>query len=125
MKRKKLDEVREKVTKVVRRVKRSTLAQLQAISSDLVTDDKEMQVQEMLCRVRENEAIEQTSARVKESPFYNFLKENRDFVLGLDPSLTELEVVAFLQAKWESLSAIEQEAYSQIEQRSQIDQRIS
>ena len=79
----------------------------------------------MLCRVREDEAIEQMSAQLRESPFYNFLKENRDFVLGIDPMLTELEVVAFLQAKWESMSVFEQEAYSLREPRSNVDERMS
>lgn len=84
------------MTKVVRRVKKSTLTQLQAISSDLITDEKGMQIQELFCQTRENEAMEENTARVKETPFYNFLKENRDFVLGIDPTMTELEVVAFL-----------------------------
>lgn len=57
--------------------------------------------------MRENEVMDENTARVRETPFYNFLKENRDFVLGIDPTMTELEVVAFLQAKWESMSAIE------------------
>ena len=40
MKRKRLDCIRDKVTKVVRRVKRETLASLSLISSDLATNDK-------------------------------------------------------------------------------------
>jgi hypothetical protein len=40
--------------------------------------------------------MEENTARVRDTPFYNFMKENRDFVISLDPSMTELEVVAFL-----------------------------
>ena len=42
--------------------------------------------------------------RLKQSGFYRFLRQHRDVVVTLNPSLNELEVIAFLQAKWESLT---------------------
>ena len=41
------------------------------------------------------------------------MRENRDVVVSLNPSLNELEVIAFLQAKWESLSADSKSKYEQ------------
>ena len=61
--------------------------------------------------------MEENTARVRDTPFYNFMKENRDFVISLDPSMTELEVVAFLQAKWQSMSLLGQEAFNSPDQR--------
>jgi hypothetical protein len=34
-------------------------------------------------------------------PFYNFIKANRDEVVQLNPVMSELEIIAFLNAKWE------------------------
>lgn len=31
------------------------------------------------------------------------MRENRDMVVSMNPSLNELEIIAFLQAKWECL----------------------
>ncbi len=84
-----------------------------------------MQVQQILCEVKENDAIEENTARVRDTPFYNFMKENRDFVISLDPSMTELEVVAFLQAKWQSMSLLGKEAFTSPDQRQKFDPRLS
>ena len=41
---------------------------------------------------------------LRQSGFYRFMREHRDVVVILNPSLSELEVIAFLQAKWENLA---------------------
>ena len=42
--------------------------------------------------------------RLRQTPFYQFMKENRDIVISINPSMNELEVMAFLQAKWDSMT---------------------
>lgn len=72
---------------------------MRVISSELIRSDRSL---------KKFEKSQVGAGEKPKSPFLNFLKRNKIVVEMMDSSLSELEVCAFLQAKWESMSSAEQ-----------------
>ena len=72
---------------------------MRVISSELIRSDRSL---------KKFEKSQVGAGDKPKSPFLNFLKRNKIVVEMMDSSLSELEVCAFLQAKWESMSSAEQ-----------------
>lgn len=104
-----LENVAEKVIEVVKKINQSNLENFDKISKDL----RLIEGPEKLDEIK----IKEQSVQLKQTPFYNYLKFMKPKIEELCPNIKHIELVAFVQQKWEKLTKEQQIEYVNADQK--------
>ncbi|TNV81461.1 hypothetical protein FGO68_gene8954 [Halteria grandinella] len=108
-KKERLDFIGEQMRKVVTKMKTETGKRLKEVACEIgLTQEEQARLDEKL--KIENQVLEEKQAKTR-TGFYYFLKEHRYTVQSIAPQMRQMEVIAYLQAKWQTLSVEDRLAY--------------
>ena len=103
-KRRRLDDLSDTMRDMVSSLKKETDKNLRQVSSELnMSRDKQASAY-IKMQHKESDAILKKQ-REAHTGFYYFMKEQKQRIHNEAPYMKEIEVIAFLQAKWTALSA--------------------
>ncbi|CDW90788.1 UNKNOWN [Stylonychia lemnae] len=112
-KRRKLDNMQEQIQKLVSNIKYETESKLQVIVDEQISIESEIDL-EKLEQQNIKESLEAKKKREARNGFYYFLKEQSPKISQAMPQMKQIEIIAYLHSKWQSLNEEQKLTYEML-----------